>query len=306
MSFYNQMVTFISVVEEQGFTRAANKLFITPTAVSKQIKLLEARLGQQLLARDTRSVKVTDIGERFYLHCKRISHEVDAAENFIQLQKEEPQGRLRVLCAVAFSQGFLVQRLQAFREKYPQIQLDITIDDRIPNLEQEEFDLVIGNSMLPDSDSNLRYRKLLSSYYVLCASPSYLEKYGTPKTPEDLKSHKLITHPCRQPLNLVRFEDGKEVYMEMPEVVVNNIEALLRLCIDGAGLFYAIEIHVRELIEKKLLRPILPEYPLQQRDIYLFYRAMEYEQIKVRCFIDFFVDECQKSICSFSMLRGLK
>ena len=146
------MMTFVAVVEESSFTRAADKLAVTPTAISKQIKQLEGQLGQQLLDRDTRKGKVTEIGQRFYEHCKRIEHEMKVAAAFVQSQHEEPQGRLRISCSLMFAHAYLVKHLHEFSERYPTLQLEVEVADRIPDMEREDFDLLIGFKIMPQID----------------------------------------------------------------------------------------------------------------------------------------------------------
>lgn len=291
MNLYNQMMAFIAVVEENSFTRAAEKLNVTTTAISKQIKQLENHVGQQLLDRNTRKVKITEIGQRFYDHCKRVEQETKAAEAFIQSQSEEPQGRLRIRCAIMFAKVYLIKHLQEFRERYPLIQVEIDLADRIPDMEREEFDIVAGFKMRPEIDLQLRHRKLLSTRYLLCASKSYLEKYGTPRTPTDLKQHCFINHPLRQPINLINFKDGTQIYTKPPEIVINELDALIGICCDGAGILLVCDIQVSHLLKTGKLIQLLPNYPLEELSVYLFYRHSEYEQRKVRCFIDFVLEK---------------
>lgn len=291
MSLYSEMSVFVAVAEEQSFTKAAEKLAVTPTAISKQIKQLEARLQQQLLERSTRKVKITELGEQFYTHCKRVEQEIAGVEGFIQSQNTEPQGRLRILSSLFFAHSHLINNLQEFHERYPRIQLDIELAERIPDMEREDFDILMGFSLLPQIDPHLRQRKLIVTEYALCAAPHYLKKYGTPKTPQDLKKHKLINHPLRQPLNLIRFQNGTCIYMDPPEIIINNLEALMTVCCDGAGVLLSTKMHISELLKQKKLVHILPEYPISEVALHLFYRHSEYEQRKIRCFIDFLLEK---------------
>jgi DNA-binding transcriptional LysR family regulator len=291
MNKYQQILTFIAVAEEHSFTRAAKRLSITTTAVSKQIKLLEQQLGQQLLVRDTRNTLITEVGEQFYSHCKRIEEEMQAAENFIQAQTMEPQGTLRILCSLMFAQSHLVNYLYEFHQLYPRVQLNIELADRIPDMEREHFDLLVGFRIYPETLQNLRQRPLYTTKLLLCASPSYLQKNGTPLTIEDLMQHKLLNHPLRQPNNLIQFADGKEVYMPAPEIIINSVDGLITLCSKGVGMLLVGEIQVRDLLRQKQLIVVLPNHPINKVSLNLFYRFSEYEQRKVRCFIDFLLEK---------------
>lgn len=291
MNNFLKWLTFIAVVEEQSFTKAAAKLGITPTAVSKQIKELEAQFNQQLLTRNTRKVAITEIGERFYSYCKRIQEEAQMAERFIEAQHNEPQGKLRILSSIMCGQAYIIEHLQAFHARYPRIQIELEISDRIPDMEREGIDLLVGFSQFVNISGELRQRKLLDTHYLLCAAPGYLQKCGAIATPEDLKKHKLINHPLRAPLNVITFRNGAQIRMDMPEIVVNNIDALIKLCCDGAGILMVSEMQVRDYLAKKKLLVLLPDYPLQKVSCYLFYRHTKYEQRKVRCFIDFLLEK---------------
>ena len=295
MSIYSEIQAFIAVVEEQSFTKAANKLAVTPTAISKQIKELESRFHQQLLLRSTRQVSITEIGERFYQHCKRVEQEIGAVWQFIQFQQVEPQGKLRILSSLFFAHSWLLQYLPEFHERYPLIQLEIELADRIPDIEREGFDLLIGFSLLPQIDPQLRSRRLLTTHYMLCASETYLQKYGVPYIPLDLKKHKLINHPLREPSHLVRFKDGTQIYMDPPDILINDMEALIALCCEGMGILMVSEIQVAEILKQNKLIHLLPDYPMDDVSVYLFYRHTEYEQNKIRCFIDFLLEKISVS-----------
>lgn len=291
MNFFNQILTYIAVIEERSFTAAATRLFITTTAVSKQIKLLEQKIGAQLIERDTRNMRVTDLGERFYLHCKRISTELSAAEDFIQHQQEEPRGLLRVFCSFVSAEIFLIKYLQTFRRSYPLIELHLELGDYFPDMDKENYDIVVGFSMLPQIPTHLRYRKLFTSHYILVAAPDYLKKFGVPITPADIKSHLYINHPLRRPTNLIQFNDGTEIHMSQPGLIINNITALLQVCIDGGGIMLVSDLQARQFIKEGTLTQILPHYPLSDVSIYLFYKSLEYEQKKVLCFIDYYTEK---------------
>ena|ERR1700677_177557 len=128
MSLAKQMLTFLTIVEHQSFTRAADKLFLTPTAVSKQIKLLEAKLGQQLLTRSTRKISITELGQQFYHHCLQLKNTLAQAHSFIESQHQAPQGHLRILSSLYFSHTFLAEHLHAFQQTYPRITLYVVLD----------------------------------------------------------------------------------------------------------------------------------------------------------------------------------
>lgn len=289
MSFYNQIVSFLAVAEEQNFTRAGEKLALTTTAVSKQIKLLEKKLGAQLFTRDTRTVRITEIGERFYLHAKRIAKEIATAEDFVLMQQEVPQGKLRIFCSFVFAELFLIKSLVEFQKRYPLVELEVEMGDYIPDPNKEFYDIIIGFSLEAGIAPNLHYRKLFTNHYVLCASAGYLKEHGEPKTVKELKGHRIINHPLRQPVNTITFTDGTQIYFENLPILINSVTALLQFCKDGAGIFQVSELQANKMLKTGEILQILPQEKFAEINICLFFRPAEYEQKKVRCFIDFYV-----------------
>jgi DNA-binding transcriptional LysR family regulator len=176
---------------------------------------------------------------------------VNAAEEFIQMQHNEPQGVLKIYCSIVYAEAYLNKNLHIFHAQYPRLKLEITIGDIIPDMERENFDLVLGFTLLPQFSVHLRQRKLFSTRYMLCASPSYLQQYGEPLTLEDLKTHKLLAHPIRQPINTVSFADGTKIYMQTPEISINNMRALLILCSNACGILMVSEMQAQEFLDQK-------------------------------------------------------
>lgn len=287
MNLIKSMLIFAAVIENRSITAAAKKLFITPTAVSKQIKQLEQHVGQSLLIRTTRKVEATELGQRFYQQCLQVQQGLAQTKAFIEQQHQEPQGKLTLLVSVYFMHTWLIHQLTAFRQRYPKIELAIDVSDRQPDLAQEHFDLILGFRQVGKDTPQLRQRPLETSYFVLAASPDYLQQHGTPKKPKDLEHHQLINHPARQPINLIRFRDGQEVVLPSPMVVINQMAVLMQLCCEGNGILLLAARDAAPYFASGQLLPVLPKHPLEPFTIYAFYRATPYEQQNIRCLLDF-------------------
>ena len=294
MSLAKQMLTFLTVVEQQSFTRAAEKLFLTPTAVSKQIKLLEDKVGQPLLTRTTRSLKITDMGEQFYTHCLRLKTDLDETRAFINSQDQEPRGTLRILSSLYFANAYLIKYLKEFHRLYPRLELYVDIGDRHPDLYQESFDVMIGFRHLGQMTPQLQQRKLQDARFILCASPAYLKERGIPQVPADLLQHTLLNHPARKPNNLVRFKDGTEIFMPAPELIINSLPVLLQLCCEGLGILMVGEMEALDLIQSGKLAQLFPDNPLEDFLVYAFYLDTPHEQQKISCFLDFYTSRIIK------------
>ncbi len=293
-NFVNKMLTFLAVVEEQSFAKAAKKLFITPAAVSKHIKQLETRLEHQLLERNTRYVKVTELGKEFYDYCVKLRTNIVSAEAFMESQHHVLQGKLSILSSLHFADTFLIKHLQEFHELYPRLELYIDIAERYPNLQADNFDIVIGFRSYAPTAEQLRQRKLYTDRLILCASQDYLKCHEKPKAIKDLIHHKWLVHSLHDPHHLVRFKNGTEILPEQTDVSINSMPALIELCRQGAGIFMAHHLLVKDLINSGELVEVLPEYPLADFAVYAFYRPMRHEQKKVRCFIDFYLKKISK------------
>ncbi len=288
------MMTFLEVMKEQSMTKAAQKLFLTPTAVSKQLKQLEEKLGQPLIKRTTRKMEVTELGARFYQHCVDLSLNLEQTEAFIEGYKLEPQGVLKIICSFYFSSLFPPEYYFEFQKKYPLIKLNIEISDRHPDLGQESFDLLLGFRHLGKITSQLKQRKLEESCFVLCAAPSYLKKHGEPKAPKDLEKHELINHPARDPDNLIKFKNGTEIFMPSPKIIINNMEVLIKLGLAGAGILILTQRDAEKYLTSGKLIQLLAKYPLENFIVYGFYQASHYEPVNRRLFLDFVLEKLKK------------
>lgn len=249
-----EMEAFVRSAELGGFSAAARELGQTPSALSKFVKRLEQRLGVRLLHRTTRSLSLTPEGAQLLPRLRGILDDMEAAEGEIA-GSDEPRGRLQMISGVGFGMRQLLPLLPEFRERHPQVQVDLRIEDRVADLVKEGLDLTV--SILPLHDAGLALRKLCDVRRVICAAPAYLAKHGAPRVPEDLRRHNCITMQGIAPAAEWPFNGGRDVIHVRGDVTVNNIEAVLRLAIAGEGIVRLNEMVAGDALRDGLLVPVL-------------------------------------------------
>jgi len=277
--------SFVHVVEEESFASAAKKMKISTSAISKQINKLEEILGLQLLVRTTRRMVLTPPGILFYDQCKSILMRVEEAQDMIGELHAEPQGRLNVVAARYFAKQFLNPSINAFLTKYPAIYLNLEWAERMPDIEKEGVDVVIGMSV-PAESANIIQKRIMSTRYVFTASPAYLKKHGTPKKPVELSTHRYLTHSMRKPNSTLLFSDHEPVQIK-PYLQINDAETLLDFTIQGMGIMKTHEYVVSEAIQQGKLVEILKPFSQEEVPIYVAYPQRRILSRKIRCFIDF-------------------
>lgn len=282
------ITTFIDVVEENGFAAAAKKQKISTAAVSRQIARLEQMLGVQLLKRTTRQFSLTEIGQQYYEHCKNALNEITTADRLVAGSRQEPSGLLKVTSNRYFAEEYLLPRLPKFMATYPKLRLNLELAERFPNLAQENIDVLFGVSM--EGPVDLVRKPVMSTRYVMCASPAYLKQHGIPKTPNDLVKHHYITHSMRKPANIITFKHSKEIHID-PILSLNDSRAMCQCAIQGLGIVKLHDYMVADAIQSKQLIEILSDYQEPKITVYLYYQSSRYLQPKIRKFIDFFVEQ---------------
>jgi DNA-binding transcriptional LysR family regulator len=278
------MYTFTTTVEKKSFIKAAKALNVSAAAVSKQIKLLEKELQVELIQRSTKSFKLTAVGEIYYEQSKDILAKVELAEETMLAYTSQIKGGLHIVCHRYFGNCYIIPYLAKFMRLYPEIKVSLELAERIPDFQAEKVDLLLGISLPPPLGTI--QKKLFSTKYVLCASPVYLKKYGTPKTLEELQKHRYMTHLCRDERNKMILDGGQVLTIE-PLLFANDTESLRELCLQGLGIIKIHEYMVREAIDKNLLIPIMPQYTQDQLSIFLCYPESRFKKPAIRCFIDF-------------------
>lgn len=288
MSKLEQIFAFLDVIQEHGFAAAARKHGISTAAISRQVGRLEKDLGVQLLIRTTRQVSLTEAGTQYYKHCQAIVAELAEAESSIANSLKEATGTLHVTSTRYFAETHLLPSLSEFLKLNPKLTLKLELAERFPDLVEENIDVFFGCAL--EGPPDLVRKQVSTTRYVLCASPSYLKKYGTPKTPADLIKHRYITHSMRQPANVISFKNGKEIYVE-PVIWLNDTRAMRTCALQDLGIIKLHHYSVDDVLQEGRLVEILKEFQEPKQPVYLYYKQSRYLQPKIRRFIDFYTSK---------------
>jgi DNA-binding transcriptional LysR family regulator len=286
-----EIEAFLRTVEGGSFAAAAKVLRQTPSAISRSVARLEARLGTRLLARTTRSLTLTPEGERFRQRAQTILHDLDELERSFTTDKAEPRGRLRVSVSVPFGLHRVLPVLPEFLERYPKITVDLSLTDVLVDLVSERTDIAIRHG--PLADSSLRARKLGSSRWLIVAAPSYLQRHGTPATPADLERHNCLNFNFRRSVEGWAFRADGEVTRRhvSGNFLGNSGEALRLMCIGGAGIARLADFLVGDDVRAGKLLPLLQGHVQgESEDIHALYVGHARPATRVRAFMDFLVE----------------
>lgn len=280
-----EMEVFARVVDEGGFSAAARALDLTPSAVSKLVARLEARLGSRLLHRTTRALTLTDEGEAYYRAALPILRDLDDAE--AAAAGGSVHGRLRINATVPFGNQHVVPAILSFRSLHPRIEIELALSDAMVDLVAERVDVAIRMGDLPDS--SLMARRLGQSRRVVCASPAYLTRRGVPEVPGDLAGHDCLTFSFRRAHPVWPFRRGGQEAATVVAggLIVNNGETMKQMALAGAGIIRVGLFHVaRELAEGRLV-PLLEDWnPGDLEQIHAVYVGGGHVPRRVRAFID--------------------
>ena len=287
----SQIETFVLTSELCSLAAVARKLGISPAAISKQLTRLEEELGLQLLIRSTRRIELTEVGINYCLQCRRILEEVEAASALISQVKSIPYGILKIVSGRHFATSYIVPHMKEFLLKYPEIELNLELAERAPDLNLEAIDVLIGMSISATGDAI--QKRIATTSYSFCASPNYLKEFGIPEKPDDLKHHRYITHSMRKPDNELLFQD-KEAVNITPYIRVNDAQTMLNFALEGLGIVKLHHYVVKEYLERGSLQELLTAYNNSEIPIYVAYPQRRYISSKTRCFIDFIVEKIKR------------
>jgi DNA-binding transcriptional LysR family regulator len=290
MNRFENMDTFVRVVETGSINGAADRLGVAKSAVSRRLKELEEHLGVELFHRTTRRMNLTDTGRAFYHQCVRILEDVLEAELATSQAHGTLQGGLKVALPASFGVMHVSPAINEFLHLHPQIEFDLDFNDRQVDLMQEGFDLAIRIASLPDS--SLIARRLAPIVHVLCASPDYLKKHGTPHKPEDLFNHQCLAYSLVHDSKTWEFTDENNHQSKIaitPHIKASAGEFLRDAAVNGHGIVYLPTFIVYEEIENGALVPLLNGHHSTQIDAYAVYPQTRHLSQRVRAFVDFLV-----------------
>jgi DNA-binding transcriptional LysR family regulator len=282
------LAAFVRTAETQSFVAAGRLLGVSASAVGKSVARLEERLGVRLFQRSTRRVRLTTEGAQFFERCRHILDDIDDAEAMLSHASEAPRGRLRI-SVLTVGYRFLMPVLREFMQRYPEIELDLDFDDRIVDVIDNELDAVIRSGDLPDS--RLMARRLGSYRMMLCASPDYLQRHGTPRHPRELERHSCLQfrYPTTGKLQKwVMCSDPGENEPHLPNnLICNNVEAMLMACINGMGIGFMPTFLTREAVADGTIVPVLESHMVQQGQFWVLWPSNRQMSPRLRVFVDF-------------------
>jgi DNA-binding transcriptional LysR family regulator len=289
----NGMLVFSKVVQAGSLSAAARELGVSTAVVSRTLAALETRLGVRLVNRTTRSLHLTDEGASYYETSQRILAEIDEADAAVTSRRIEPQGVLKVALPASFGHQHIAPLIPRFAQRYPKVELALSLSDRSLNLIEEGFDLAVRIAEL--KDSSLAARKLAPNRRVVCASPDYLRAHGEPKTPQDLTKHNCLVTTWEHGFAMAweyKSPVGKRGTVRVSgRYACDNWEVLRDWAVAGLGVALKSTWDVRKQLEEGSLVPLLPGYDFgTDVGIYAVYPHRRHLPAKTRVFIDFLAE----------------
>jgi len=278
------------VVESGSFVRAAEALGLSSSGVSRAISRLEARMGVRLFERTTRSLNLTDEGQRLYDQVRPHLTGVSEAVALASGAAHAVRGKLRVNIDAFFARVFLASRLTEFLNRYPDLSVELLSQESLGDLVADRFDLAV-RFIDPPAGSSLIARRLATTRILTVASPAYIAMHGRPRHPRDVQQHKRILF--RNPLTSQPFEwefkRGRET-VEIPvagNLLVSEAGTMLDACVAGAGIAQILELGTQELLRSKKLINLFPEWSGERWPLYALYPSRRYQPAKLKAFLDF-------------------
>jgi DNA-binding transcriptional LysR family regulator len=287
MDLLDKMATYVRVIEAGSFSAAAKQLRISPAAVSRQIATLETELGASLLLRSTRRMTITDGGRRYYERCASLLREVEDAQAAVR--GEGATGLLRVSAPITFGLASVVPAIPSLAAKHPDLRIDLRLEDRLIDLVLEGVDVAVRVGPPPITTELVAHR-LAEFHRIAVASPGYLRRRGTPKTPDALASHDFLSHAYDtggRVAALVETATGRTARVRLDVRFSSNAGHMLReLAIAGAGLAMLPAWFVADELARGALRRVLPGWRSEPAPVHALHRTDQRGEVRVRAFIE--------------------
>ncbi|WP_186378582.1 LysR family transcriptional regulator [Yersinia kristensenii] len=287
MTSFSYIPIFIAVVDAGSFSGAAIKLNITKSAVSKRISQFEEELGVRLLHRTTRRLSLTQAGLKYYDYARSALQLAKEGEDAITQMQDKPQGILRLSAPMAFGRLHISPLIPPFLSQNPGVEINMVMDDRVVNLVEGGFDMGIRIGQL--ADSTMIARPLAPCTSVLCASPEYLRRHGTPQSPHDLNQHNCLFYSYFLGGTewIFNSHEGVSRFLPKGNYQVNNSEALYDALLAGLGICQMPKFIVGPALADGRLVSLLPNYWLPKHSIYAIYPQRLHVPAKMRTFLDY-------------------
>ncbi len=286
-------VAFFSLLMRQGsLTGAAQELGISQPAVSRRLSNIEGRLGVRLLQRTTRRISLTPEGETYLTEGARVLAELEAMERLVSGSREQPRGLLKVGATLGFGRRLISPLLSRFAKTFPEVEVQLTLNDRPLNIVEQGLDVVVRFGELPDS--RLTARLLALNHRILCASPTYLSQAGVPDAPKSLSQHKCLFiregDEAYGTWQLRKGQTSESVKVRGP-LTSNDGECVMRWALEGHGIMIRSVWDVAPAIRDGSLQEVLSDWSLPGADIYAVFATRNHLSAKTRAFVDFLLDE---------------
>lgn len=278
---------FIRVVETGSFSKASADQGITQPTATKHVAALEKRLGARLFHRSTRGVTPTEVGALYYEKCKVIARQLEEADSLAALMQSRVQGTLRISTSVAFGRRVLTPMVLRFMQQHPELQVDLSFEDRYVNLVEQGIDLALRMGRL--ADSTLGARWLGQNPWVLVGAKAYLAEHGTPRTPADLAQHRALVYSTVQGDDRWAFTGADGTTQAVPvkgPLRSNNLSALLAAARNGMGLAILPWYVAHESVKNGSVKPLLERWTLPAQEIHAVYPSPRHVPTKVSGFVN--------------------
>ncbi len=296
MEYLSRIGIFLAVARNESFAKAARELGITSSAVSKQIQNLEHELRVKLFNRTTRNVALTEEGALFFSRTHHAIDDIAEAKEQLNDLKAKPKGTIKISIPTAFGNSHLKKPLAEFAKLYPEVNMDISFDDRIINISEEGFDLAIRIGVL--QDSSMIARKLISAPVYVCASPEYLKLNGEPTAPEELIKHSVVAYTRNKGNNEWRYKSessGSEGVVSLTSrIKADDASMMIEAVLHGLGIAILPGFYLMDHISKGRLKIILGGYKTwPERNVYAIFQPNRYLSTRVRLLIEHLDTYCQ-------------
>jgi len=287
----DELETFVTVVESQGFSAAAKRLETTPAAVSRRVKALEERLGVRLLQRTTRQVQLTEAGDLYFREVSRLLGDLRAVEQQLEAVTSQLTGDLRIVAPMSFGQRRLAPVVARFALMHPKLRVTLRLEDRETDIVSEGFDLAIRIAY--PSDSSLVARTIGTIPRYFCASPEYLARHGTPRTPRDLLQHHCLHYNVISEREEWTFggPQGDETIVVKAAFCCNNGEVLAQAAVQGLGITLLPDFIIEDALSDGRLVRVLEGRERSPLVLSVLYPSRRHVPVKTRSFIDYAVEQ---------------
>lgn len=292
MDRWTEIELFVQVAELGSLSRAAESLGLSNAAASRHLAALEERLSARLVQRNTRRLFLTDVGEAFYRRCKPLLGELREAESAVNEATLKPTGLLRVQASLSFAMIVIAPLLPELSARYPGLRVEIVASNRYQDLLENGIDVAIRNREF-ETDSLITVRRLAETKRVLAASPQYLQRHGTPRSPDELADHRLLVYNLANDPHRLRFaRNGAVTTVPIQGLLEANDGQVIRAAaLRHLGILIQPMYIIHDDVVAGRLVPVLRDWELPRLTINIAYPTRRHLPAKVRCFVDFLVEQ---------------